>query len=46
MGTGKTCETKLRCDLALSLEVAAKEALRDSIHNLATGIRDEGVAWR
>jgi hypothetical protein len=32
--------------LVLSLEAAVTEALRDSIHNLATGIRDEGAAWR
>jgi hypothetical protein len=45
MGTGNACEPGTRCDLAFNLEVAVMEALRDSIHNFATGT-DDRVAWR
>jgi hypothetical protein len=45
MGTENAGESKLRYDLALSLEVAGEEAPRGSDHNLATGTRGEGSAW-
>jgi hypothetical protein len=42
--TKNACEPGTRCDLTLNLEVAATEALRDSIHSYSTGT-DDGVAW-
>ena len=46
MGSGKASEMGARNDLDFSLEGVATEALRESIHNFATGILDEEVAWR
>jgi hypothetical protein len=37
--------SKVTCDLARNLEVAGEEAPLGSIHNLATGVREEGTAW-
>jgi hypothetical protein len=44
MGRENACEPETRCGLALNPEAAVKEALRDSIHNFATGTED-GIAW-
>jgi hypothetical protein len=44
MGTENACEPDTRCDPAFNLEAAVMDALRDSIHNFATGT-DDGVAW-
>ena len=45
MGTKIAGESRVRCDLALSLTVAGEEAPLGSIHNLATGVRENGTAW-
>jgi hypothetical protein len=44
MRTDNASDLCAKCELALKLVAAATEALRDSIHNFAIGIRAEDAA--